>query len=388
MKTRRTGVAFSVLMCGVSSSLCAQQPAASDPLASALSDRLTPTVAVLLEHCRNERTYANSDFPLTAEQFATFQQDIRSELATTLHLEDWVVRSPPGKESPIAALFVDRLIESKQLHGVTIEIHAITLQPTGLVVPAVVCLPTEETSKLLPGVCVFSGHSTHGLHDLVVNLDSYQQGVAVRLAQSGIASIAVEKIDTGYLSRDGATGNDEDAAATLMLSWGHVLRSHQLSACLAATEILAGHERVDERRIGATGVSLGGWLAVQTALLNDRIKAVADFGRKTQSVPDDAPAADLEPQRDLCHIIPGMLKQCDRNLLPVALAPLPMLAGHGRKDLGSQREHAASFRRIGESQYAALDAKGDYTYLIHDGGDTMPSAEVIAWFSHQFTAGK
>jgi dienelactone hydrolase len=324
---------------------------------------------------------------LTAEQFEAFQRDIRGELAKTLQLEKWVVRLPQGKNSPIATLFEDRLIKSTQLHGVTIEIHTVTIQPTGLVVPMVVCLPKDQADTPIPGVCVFSGHSTHGLHDLVVNLDSYQQAVAVRLAQAGIASIAVEKIDTGYLSRNGATGNDEDAAATLMLSWGHVLRSHQLSACLAATEILAGHARVDERRIGATGVSLGGWLAVQTALLNDRIKAVADFGRKTQSVPDETSAANLQPQRDLCHIIPGMFHQCDRNLMPVALAPLPMLAGHGSQDAGSHNEHAASFRKIGEAQYTAIGAAESYSYLIHDGGDTMPSVQVIKWFQQQFTVG-
>ena len=52
-------------------------------------------------------------------------------------------------------------------------------------------------------------------------------------------------------------------------------------ATLAAVEILAAHPRVDESRMGTTGVSLGGRLAVQTALLNDRIRAVAEYGTKT-----------------------------------------------------------------------------------------------------------
>jgi hypothetical protein len=131
-------------------------------------------------------------------------------------------------------------------------------------------------------------------------------------------------------------------------------------------------------------VSLGGWLSVQTAMLNDRITAVADFGRKTRSVAAEMTAADYQGQRDLCHIIPGMLEVCDRNLLPVVLAPLPMLAGHGRRDAGSHREHAADFRTICEVQYAALDASANYSYLIHEGGDEMPSREVIAWLARQF----
>lgn len=354
-----------------------------DPLAAILQPHLKPTVAVLLDHYRTKRKYVNSDFPMPKQKFEEFKAEMRSELARSLGLTDWVVRSPNAKTSPIADRFEDRTIKTIRLHGVTVELHAVTLQPTGLVVPMAVCLPTGD--DFVPGVCVFSGHTTRGLHDLVVNTDSYQQGVAIRLAQAGFASIAVEKIDTGYLSRNGEVGNDENAAATLMLSWGSVLRSHQLRACLAATEILAGHPRTDETRIGATGVSLGGWLAVQTAMLNDRITAVADFGRKTRSVPADLNTDQYEGQRDLCHIIPDMLSLSDRSLMPVTLAPLPMLAGHGRKDVGSHEEHAANFRTICEAQYKELGAATSYRYLIHAGGDTMPAKDVISWFQEQFS---
>ena len=361
----------------------ASAESSSDPLAAILQPHLKPTVAVLLDHYRTKRKYVNSDFPMPRQKFEEFKAEMRSELARSLGIADWVVRSPNGKASPLANHFEDRTIKTISLHGVTVELHAVTLRPTGLVVPMAICLPAGDDSAA--GICVFSGHTSRGLHDLVVNTDSYQQGVAIRLAQAGLASIAVEKIDTGYLSRNGAAGNDENAAATLMLSWGSVLRSHQMRACLAATEILAGHNRTDATRIGATGVSLGGWLAVQTAMLNDRITAVADLGRKTRSVPADLQPQQYDGQRDLCHIIPGMLSLSDRNLMPVALAPLPMLAGHGRKDAGSHQEHAANFRTICEAQYQALCASASYSYVIHDGGDTMPSQDVIAWFQERFS---
>ena len=357
----------------------------TDPLAPILKPYLKPTVAVLLDHYRTKRKYVNSDFPMPKDKFMKFKKEVRLELADTLGITDWVVRSPAGKKSPISEQFEDRLVKTISLHGVTIELHTVTLLPTGLVVPMAVCLPNTSKTQPVPGVCVFSGHTTHGLNDLVVNLESYQQGVAVRLAQAGFASIAVEKIDTGYLSRNGTKGNDESAAATLMLSWGSILRSHQLRACLAATEILAGHDRVDETRIGATGVSLGGWLTVQTAMLNDRITAIADFGMKTRSISAEINPKQYQGQRDLCHIIPGMLSLSDRNLMPVVLAPTPMLAGHGRKDKSSQQQHAANYRAICESQYSALGAAKNYSYLIHAGGDTMPSKEVIVWFKQRFS---
>ncbi|MGI9427071.1 MAG: dienelactone hydrolase family protein, partial [Bythopirellula sp.] len=357
---------------------------AEDPLAPVLEPHLQPAIDVFLNHYSTGRKYVNSDFPLTKHRFTAFKEEIASALARTLEMESWVVRGSEEKKSELARRFKTRLVKTLTLHGVSVELHVVRLEPTGLEVPMALCLPAELVDLPVPGVCVFSGHTNHGLHDLVVDLDSYQQGLAIRLAQAGLVSIAVEKIDAGYLSRQGSDGNDEQAAATLMLSWGSYLRSHQLRACLAATEILANHPRVDETRIGAAGVSLGGWLAVQTAMLNQRIVAVADFGRKTRSVPMDQQPEQYRGQSDLCHILPGMLRLSDRNLLPVALAPLPMLAGHGRQDQGSHAQHDANFLTIGQAQYAKLGAAANYTYHVHEGGDSMPSQVAIDWFQQQF----
>lgn len=120
-------------------------------------------------------------------------------------------------------------------------------------------------------------------------------------------------------------------------------------------------------------------------MLNDRIAAVADFGMKTRSVSLDTTPRQYQGQRDLCHIIPGLLGLSDRNLMPLGVAPRPMLAGHGRQDKASGREHAANYRTLCQSQYTALDAARNYTYIVHDGGDTMPSREAITWFQRQFS---
>jgi hypothetical protein len=222
------------------------------------------------------------------------------------------------------------------------------------------------------------------LRDLVLDLNSYQSGVAVRLAKAGFVTVAVEKIDTGYLSRDGVSGVDEDPVATFGLYWGQPVRAHQLMACVAASEILAAHPRVDESRIGATGVSLGGWLSVQTAMLSDRIKAVADFGVKTVMAPDSMTADQFKGMGDLCHILPGMLSVCDRNLMSLAYCPRAMLAGHGRRHATSHAQADAHYRALYEKQYAELGASGRYEYHIHDGGDTMPAEIAVDYFTRRF----
>jgi len=356
---------------------------AADPIADALQGHLRSSVSVFLDHHRETRRYQNSDFPMAKTAHDRFRADMISNMMRSLNLQQWVVRDPHGKGSPIRSRFRDQVLERKEIHGVAVEIHAVAIEPTGLIVPMVLCLPAKGDS--VAGVAVFSGHTRHGLKDLVLDLDSYQQGVAIRLAKADLASIAVEKIDTGYLSRNGRDQVDEKEIATLLLGHTEVLRSHQLRACLAAIEILAAHPRVDENRIGTTGVSLGGWLAVQTAMFNERVKAVADFGRKTRTVSNNMTAAAYQGQGDLCHIIPGMFAVASRNIHPLVLAPLPMIAGHGLKDKGSHAEHVENYRKLGEAQYARLGASENYTYLVHAGGDTMPSADVIAWFKKTIT---
>lgn len=353
-----------------------------DFLAPILAPAVKPTLEVVVDELRVGRRYRDEDFPMDPEAFAGFRRDIVGGLEGALGLKEWAVRRPLSKNSPLAGRFRDQVLDTIEEHGVCMEVHLIESAETGERVPAVLCLPSEKTPR--PGICVFSGHSPHGLRDMVVDLTSYQRGIATRLAQAGFASIAVEKLDAGYLSRTFPSGVDEPEIATHRLYWGGVTRGRQLMACLAASEILAGHPRVDETRIGATGVSLGGWLSVQTALLSDRIGAVADFGMKTVSITADTTADSYQGMKDLCHIIPGMLSICDRNLIPLAYAPRPMLAGHGRRDASSHGQHEAHYRRLCEAQYDALTARDHYEYHIHDSGDTMPEAAVIEYFRRRF----
>ena len=360
----------------------AQTSASADPLAPILKPVLSSSVASLLERYRGGRSYKPADFPMPQERFASFQKDLTARLVQSLRLEEWVVRNPKGKSSPIAHLFRDRVLKTIRHHGITMEIHLIELPETGDKIPAVLCLPSAAEPR--PAIAVFSGHGKNGLRDLVVDLDSYQGGAATRLAQAGFVSIAVEKLDTGYLSRTFPSGVDEDEIATWRLGMNRVTRSVQLMASLAALEILAAHPRVDASRIGATGVSLGGWLAIQAGLLSGRVAAVADFGRKTVFLPEDVSAKEFTPLRDKCHILPGMFETGDRNLYLLAYAPRPLLAGHGRLDAGSHKQAPRYFRDLLRRQYRALGREEDFEYRIHEGGDSMPVAEIVRYFRSKF----
>lgn len=313
--------------------------------------------------------------------FQLFQKDIVSNLVSVLALENWVVESADAQESPLSGTFSNRLLKTINHYNVIMEVRLVEIDEIGIAVPMVICLPSGN--EKYPGICCFSGHSQNGLRDLVVDTNSYQKGIAVRLARRGFITIAVEKIDAGYLSTKFPSGNDEFAVAKSYLGQGQTVRSHQLKACIVAAEILAAHPRLRGKQLGATGVSLGGWLSVQTALLNDRIRVVADFGRKTVSMPEIEGKARLA-NNDICHVLPGMLSISQRNLITLAFAPRRLFAGHGRKDVGSHQQSFTYFQDLFEKQYEALGKKRNYSYHIHDGGDTMPADAVLNFFEDYF----
>ena len=298
------------------------------------------------------------------------------------------LQSATGKKSPIAGKFKDRIVKRLTLEGgVEIEAHVIEILETGDQVPVVICLPPSigKGEKPRPGVLCCPGHGSNPLHSLVFDTDGYQRAIAVRLAKAGFASVAVEKVDCGYLSRSAPIGNDETAITAFRFGLKPDTRTIQLMATMAATEILATHPRVDETRMGATGVSLGGWLSMQTALLSDRIQAVAEYATKTVFLGDDITPDEFKGVGDICHIVPGAFQLGDRNILMFPYAPRPLLAGHGGpKDRSSHREYQQYFLDVYKAQYEALGKPENFRYHIHDGGHILPPEAVIGFFKEQF----
>lgn len=375
------------------SSVATAQDRFDDPLAEVYAQELRPSVESLILQFRRERAYQVADFPLDPEAFERFREEVVSGWTEALGMEQWVVRNPPpGDISPISGKFKDRIVKRITLDsGVIIEAHVVEILDTGDQIPVTLCLPPEAKQsdgkdKVVPGILCCPGHSKNGLRDLVFDRKSYQRAIAVRLAEAGFASAAVEKIDCGYLSRSAPSGDDEKAITTFRLGLGKdTTRAVQLKAAVAATEILAIHPRVDETRIGATGVSLGGWLAIQTGLLSDRIQAAAEYATKTVFLGDDVEPAQFSGIGDLCHIVPGSFQLGDRNILMFPFAPRPLLSGHGGStDRSSHREHQQYYTKIHRAQYAALGKPENFRYHVHDQGHSIHPETVIEFFSEQF----
>ena len=98
------------LACLVLGSICTVTGQIPDPLAETFSRELRPAVDALISEFRGQRKYRAADFPLPADRFGQFRQEVVSELVQSLHLEEWVVRSPGDKRSPIGHLYRDRVV--------------------------------------------------------------------------------------------------------------------------------------------------------------------------------------------------------------------------------------------------------------------------------------
>jgi len=183
----------------------------TDPLAPILHPAVTATVDSIARRKAGTPRYSDDDFPLPADAFATFRREVSAALERSLGLEGWAVRIPGGAARPSADRFTDRKLATVDRDGVRLEGHTVEILDAGLRVPIVVCLPGGSDPR--PGILVLSGHSLHGLRDLVLDLASYQRGIATRLAQAGFVAVAVEKVDSGYLARTFGAGSDEDLVA-------------------------------------------------------------------------------------------------------------------------------------------------------------------------------
>jgi len=361
---------------------------ATDPrrwLAGQYRTNLVPFVSTLLDRYRQEAEYDVRDFPLIPAEFERFRERLLSSLTACLGCERWRIRAPLTRQSPIADLFAVETLGRTVWQGVGLEASVLVNHVTGDRVPAVLCLPAGVARR--PAVAVFSGHSDHGLNDLVLDSQSYQRALALRLARAGFVTLAVEKIDSGYLSRafhagqDG--GDDENSAATFLLACGSPgVAARQVMISICALEFLAGHPGVNEKRIGTAGVSFGGWSAVYAALLSDRAAAVADFGRKTQLI--DLHPGTFQGVADFSHLFPGLSALGQRNLFPLALAPRPLSLGHGQADAESDRQGFHLFHQPLLEQYRMLGAAANLDYHQHAEGDVMPEAHVLQFFQHVF----
>ena len=187
----------------------------------------------------------------------------------------------------------------------------------------------------LPTVVCFMGHGK--VAQILDDGDSYQHACAARFAEAGYLVFAMENIGMEP-GRD--THHDLDQSLRLEgHGWYSLLFAHQ--------RILLDHvfadSMVDRKRVGATGVSTGGLLALSAAVIEPRIAATSVqgiFGSMRVSFIRD------RHRHCKCGAIPGLLPEFDLPELALLVTPRPLHISNGRTDGFSPQEAQRCVERI------------------------------------------
>lgn len=174
----------------------------------------------------------------------------------------------------------------------------------GSYIPAYLFEPTHITQA--PAVLVIPGHvkdRQSGLAQTSGLIASYQHGAALRLAEAGFVTLTFELRGFGELGRPRDTEHR-------LVAWNAILAGTFYKAVIVqdikrAIDLLRALPPVNPERVGITGTSYGGELAVTYAALDERIKAASfhSYGGSLGRASGIIGTKKAQPHYD--HVIPG-----------------------------------------------------------------------------------
>jgi dienelactone hydrolase len=186
----------------------------------------------------------------------------------------------------------------------------------------------------LPTVIVLHGHlwrdDDEGISQTAGIIDSYQNRIGLELAKAGYVTLMLEFRGFGYLGA--RIGTEHELVAYNALLNGTFYKAILAKDIHYAVDLLQTMEIVNPQRIGITGVSFGGEMAVTYAALDERIKVIVFQGFGGRVGPQDAAFGTGVERPHYCHLIPhhnAYLFQEDWFFL---IVPRPLLGVRGNQD--------------------------------------------------------
>jgi dienelactone hydrolase len=240
-----------------------------------------------------------------------------------------------------------------------------------------------------PSPAILYSHA-HG-NDYVLGKDELLAGrrelasppYAEALAARGYAVLAIDHWNFGA-----RRGRAESELFKELLWRGQVLFGLMVHDNLRALDYLAARPDVDERRIGALGLSMGSTLSWWTAALDERVACVADL-----CCLSDFHALIARRGLDghgLYYYVPGLLKHFSTAGINALIAPRPHLSLAGLEDPLTPPEGLARIDRELRRAYRAAGAPRHWRLLRYDSGhQETPAmrAEVLAFLKAHLGGG-
>jgi arylsulfatase A-like enzyme/glycerophosphoryl diester phosphodiesterase len=222
-------------------------------------------------------------------------------------------------------------------------------------------------SNKYPTVICFMGHGK--VKQVLEEQDSYQHACAAEFAKAGYLVFAMENIG---MEPGSDTHLDLDRIHRLEgYGWYSLLFAHQR---LLLDRVYSDPE-VDSQRVGVTGVSTGGLLALSAAAMEPRIAAASVqgiFGSMRVSFIRD------RNHHCSCGAIPGLLPEFDLPELALLVAPRPLHISNGVTD-GFTPQEAERCLKLIEPIYQRSGGQTPQ-FTISPGGHAFALSPALEFF--------
>ncbi len=218
-----------------------------------------------------------------------------------------------------------------------------------------------------PAIVCFMGHGK--VSQILSDEDSYQHACAAHFAREGYVVYAMENVG---MEPGGDSHLDIDRSLRLEgHGWYSLLFAHQR---ILLDQVFADAD-VDPEKVGVTGVSTGGLLALSAAVMEPRVAATSVQGiygsMRTSFVRD-------RNSHCACGAIPRLLPDFDLPELALLVAPRPLHISNGEKDGFSPQEAERCLKLI-EPVY--LQAGGEKPlFTVPPGGHAFAIEPATGFF--------
>ncbi len=255
------------------------------------------------------------------------------------------------------------VIETALVSGV--ERVKIRLQAAdGLWLPAYVMAPVDAVEPM-PALLVYPGHGT--IRQTAGLEHSEHHSNALALAQAGYVTITVEERGLGELGQV-----DHEALDSVARLLGRTWLGMVIEDGLCALDYLQSRPDVKPSHLGVTGLGLGAGLALHTAALDERVRAV---------VIQNYLGGGIDPlvvHGHGCDFVPGLLRYADLGDIARLIVPRPALYMYpkGRTTTIAAR---AWFDRT-RPMYELFSCPDRTNFIEHSNGDRFDRELACNWF--------
>jgi lysophospholipase L1-like esterase/dienelactone hydrolase len=313
--------------------------------------------------------------PKDAEAWSKQRVDVKQKVLAAL-----------GDLPPRPASQKVRTISFEKWPGLRLEKVAVDNE-AGNEISMLLLVPDQRDAKAPAILHLHGSGSTHN-DILMPNRNGGAEPFGIALAKKGYIVLGLDNWWHGDRSGTGPVGkkeigNDEQWSLHKLhlwlgyTLWGMFVRDDQI-----AVDFLVSRPEVDAKRIGATGMSMGGTRTWWLTSVDDRVACGVSVGCYTRY-------ANLIAHGQLRAHGPyyytyGLLKHFDTEGVVSLIAPRPFLALTGELDAGSPADGVRAIDEKVGGVYAALGAKERYRSVLYpDTGHVHTAAmreETFKWF--------